>query len=87
MLHPKPWNLEMAGSQAGPPGQDSGGDPDRSQSHTGLAQPRTGGQCAVPGPQSGKEEGFPPSYPGTWANPMPSLDLNVTVYKMGRMPR
>lgn len=37
MLHPNPWNLEVASSQTGSPGQDSGGGPDRIRSQTGLA--------------------------------------------------
>lgn len=52
MLHPKPWNPEVAGSRAGPPGPDSGGDPDWSQSHTGLAQPRRTGRQRAGSPAS-----------------------------------
>lgn len=62
MLHPKPWHLEVAGSRAGPPRQDSGGDPDRSQSHTGLAQPRRP-DGSVPGALTrslGSRRDFPP---------------------------
>lgn len=39
MLRPNPWNPEAVGSQAGPPRQGSGGDPDRSRSHTGGPSP------------------------------------------------
>lgn len=47
MLRPNPWNLGAAGSQTGPPRQDSGGDPDRSQSQTGLAHLSVGGELEL----------------------------------------
>lgn len=56
MLHPQPWNPGVAGSQAGPPRQDSGGDPDRSQSHPELDDSVLGA-----GPQSlGSRRDFSP---------------------------
>lgn len=40
MLPPNFWNPEASSSPIGLPRQDSGGDPDRSQSRTGSACPQ-----------------------------------------------
>lgn len=63
MLHPDPRNPEVAGSQTGPPGQDSGGDPDRSQSHieswtTVCLEPMPG--CCASGLRVWEAEGIFP---------------------------
>lgn len=93
MLRPNPWNLGAAGNRTGPLRQDSGGDPDRSQSQTGLAHLSVRGELELSsvslklsrlsctsGLSDWEAEGiFPPTYSRTWAKPMPTLNLNATV--------
>lgn len=88
---------EAPSSQTGLPRQDSGGDPDGSQSHPGRACRRS--PPSPPSPVrvvpwtrllasvSGKRQGCFPLCSRTRASPVLSLDASVAVQKMGRKCR
>lgn len=93
MLPPNGRNPEASGSQTGPPSQDSGGSPDRSQSQMALALTQDGQTTVTQSPPPhcctwDKACGlgvwemprifFPPICSRLQASPVPTLDFSVT---------